>query len=203
MPPRPRRCGDSGHAGWHAEVDEFGDHEAACNRTGLLARRAKPVGQVWVRVAREATGAEGQVVPQQWVSNLAGLRVSHNDRWRLDMVVYGTSPLGEVLCCDAAVVSPLTRTGQPHPGAATVDGKQLSVARRRKDRIYPELKRSGPCRLVVLACETGGRWSAECTEFVKRLVAMRAKRAPLRLRRYAALAWKRGLWSKVASSDDR
>ena len=33
---------------------------------GLLARRAKVVEPAWVRVAREAVGPEGQVVPQQW-----------------------------------------------------------------------------------------------------------------------------------------
>ena len=50
-------------------VDTFGDHALACPRAGLLARRAKIVERAWVRVAREAVGADGQVVPQQWLCN--------------------------------------------------------------------------------------------------------------------------------------
>ena len=50
-------------------VDALGDHALACPRTGLLARRGKIVERAWVRVAREAVGAEGQVVPQQWLAH--------------------------------------------------------------------------------------------------------------------------------------
>eukprot|EP00439_Symbiodinium_sp_Y106_P036977 s2904_g4.t1 len=50
------------------QVDRLGDDVLACPRTGLLARRAKLVERAWVRVAREAVGAEGQVVPQQWLA---------------------------------------------------------------------------------------------------------------------------------------
>ena len=34
-------------------------------------------------------------------------------RCRLDLVVYGATPLGEALCCDVTLVSPLTREGRP------------------------------------------------------------------------------------------
>ena len=34
-------------------------------------------------------------------------------RRRLDLVVYGATPLGGALCCDATLVSPLTRAGLP------------------------------------------------------------------------------------------
>ena len=60
------RCGDGTGHGCGAAVDAFGDHYAACTRTGLLARRAVVLEQAWVRVAREAVGPEGRVVPQQW-----------------------------------------------------------------------------------------------------------------------------------------
>ena len=43
----------------------LGDHALAYPRTGLLARRAKVVERAWIRVAREAVGPEGQVIPQQ------------------------------------------------------------------------------------------------------------------------------------------
>ena len=51
----PHRCGTHGH-GCGAAVDAYGDHHAACPRTGLLARRAKPLEHAWVRIAREAAG---------------------------------------------------------------------------------------------------------------------------------------------------
>ena len=51
-----------------ALVDQFGDHRAACARSGLLAKRAPTLERAWVRVAREAVAAEGRVVPQQWLA---------------------------------------------------------------------------------------------------------------------------------------
>ena len=46
--------------------------------------------------------------------------------------------------------------------AAGIDGAALGQARRRKELRYPELTgEHGRARLVVLACETGGRWSDE------------------------------------------
>ena len=67
LPLRPKRCGPSPGCG--GLVDVFGDHALAFPRTGLLARRAKIIERAWVRVARETVGADGQVVPQQWLSN--------------------------------------------------------------------------------------------------------------------------------------
>ena len=61
-------------------VDALGDHALACPRTGLLARRAKIVERAWVRVAREAVGAEGQVVPQQWLAHTTAPDVPSDDR---------------------------------------------------------------------------------------------------------------------------
>ena len=130
----------------HKSTD-VGDHALACPRTGLLARRAKVVERAWVRVAREAVGAEGQVVPQQWRAE---------DRRRLDLVIYGATPNGSALCCDATLVSPLTRTGQPQPCAADVDGAALRTAERRKAATYPELQGAGPQKLVVLGSTRPG-----------------------------------------------
>ena len=60
-----------------------GDHAFACTRTGLLARRAKLVEQAWLAVCREAVGAEGHVVPQQWLSHTSAPGVPTSDRRRL------------------------------------------------------------------------------------------------------------------------
>ena len=59
LPLSPHRCGPNPGCG--QAVDALGDHALACPRTGLLARRAKVDERAWLRVAREAVGAEGQV----------------------------------------------------------------------------------------------------------------------------------------------
>ena len=46
-------CGQVSGRGCRNRIDEYGDHLAACPRTGLLARRANPIEKVWIRVARE------------------------------------------------------------------------------------------------------------------------------------------------------
>ena len=193
-----RRCGPSPGCG--AQVDAFGDHALACPRTGLLARRAKILERAWVRVAREAVGADGQVIPQQWLAHTTAPNVDPTDRRRLDLVIYGATPLGGALCCDATLVSPLTRTGQPQPCAAATDGAALRMAERRKRAAYPELSMGGAQRLVVLGTEVGGRWNEGALRLVRDLVRVRAQRAPPALRTVARAAWSRRWWSQLAVS---
>ena len=133
--------------------------------------------RAWVRVAREAMGAEGQVVPQQWPVHTTAPGVGAEDRRRLDLVVYGATRHGGALCCDATLVSPLTRTGHPQPCAAVVDGAALKVAERRKRATYPELEGGGPQKLVVLGSEVGGRWNEQARRFVQDLVRLKGHRA--------------------------
>ena len=64
LPLASRHCGGDRGYGCGAPSDPFGDHATACHRTGLLARRAKVVELAWLRVAREAVGAEGRVIAQ-------------------------------------------------------------------------------------------------------------------------------------------
>ena len=54
----------------------------------------------------------------------------------------------------------------------------LQDARKSKERTYPELLRSRRCRLVVLAIETGGRWSPEATTFLRLLAQTKARAVP-------------------------
>ena len=167
LPLRLNPCGPSPGCG--GLVDVFGDHALACPRTGLLARRAKIVERAWVRVAREAVGADGQVVPQQWLCATTAPGVAPDDRRRLDLVICGASPMGGALCCDATLVSPLTRTGQPQPGTVEDDGAMLRVAERRKRAAYPELSSGSPQRLLVLSSEIGGRWNEAAQQLVRDL----------------------------------
>ena len=153
LPMRPRWCGDPSRPGCGHEMDAFGDHEAACPRTGLLGRRGRAVERAWIRVAREAVAGEGQVIPQQWMANIAAQVVSPDDRRRLDLVIYGASSSGHVLCCDATLVSPLTRAGRPIPRAAARDGAAIARAEQRKRNTYPELCGTRAQRLLVLATE--------------------------------------------------
>ena len=156
-----------------------------------------------MQVARKAVGAEGRVVPQQWLARTTAPGVAPADRRRLDLVVYGATPGGEALCCDATLVSPLTRAGRPVPGADLRDGAVLAAARRRKHARYPELLRGGPQRLVVLAAEVGGRWGEECQRFVRQLLRLRVQRAPATLRATAAQGWARRWWGLLSVAVQR
>ena len=139
LPLTALHCGAEGRHGCGAEVDAYGDHHLACPRTGLLPRRGFVVERAWVQVAREAVGPEGRVVPQPWLSRTTAPQVHPGDCRRLDFVVYGATSNGEALCCDATLVSPLTRAGRPVPGADAREGVALVAARRRKVARYPEL----------------------------------------------------------------
>ena len=177
---------------------QYANHYAACPRTGLLARRAKPLERAWIRVVREAVGPEGQVVPQQWLVRAPAPGVDPDDSRRLDFVAYGATQLGEALCCDVTLVSPLTRDGRPQPSSTTRDGAALAIAERRKRAAYPELLRRGPQRLCVLACEIGGRWNDESLRLVAQLVRSRAMRAPAPLRGAATQGWYRRWWGLLS-----
>ena len=195
LPALHRLCGGDGQPGCGSQMDTLGDHNAACPSTGLLARRAGPIERMWTRVAREAGG---RVVHKQLLrdTNL-GLR-DPGDRRQLDMVAYGLTRHGAALGCDATIVSPLTRMGAPQGQAASSDGDAIRRAERRKRRTYPELADSPMLSLVVLACETGGRWGDDALRFVRRLARARSQSAPALLRASAYRAWANRWWGLLS-----
>ena len=152
--------------------------------------------------AHAAERPEGRVVPQQWLGNTFAPGVSAQDRRRLDLVLYSATRLGEALYCDATFVAPLRRDGRRLPRVAEEDGAAIAVARRRKEAQYPELRRPGPQRLVVLACETGGRWGPQACGLVDRLV-LRALCAPQAVRRAAEAGWRRRWWALLSAALQR
>ena len=80
------------------------------------------------------------------------------DGRRLEVIADGL-PLwrGAQLAIDTTLVSPLHSDGTAIRRAAAHDGAALEAARRRKERVYPELSGGGGrARLVVLAAEVGG-----------------------------------------------
>ena len=131
-------------------VERYGDHASACPRAGLLARRTRIVEHAWVSVAREA--------PQQWLAHTTAPNVGAEDRRRLDLVVYGATPHGGALCCDATLVFPLMRTGhRSHAPLPSTEPFCGWPSERRKQAAHPEFACAGPQKLVILGSEVGGR----------------------------------------------
>ncbi len=121
-----RTCGHEGRAGCRLPLDMYGDHLAACPRTGLLARRAGPIERAWTRVLREA----GARVAHKQLLRDTNVRVRNpQDQRQLDMVAYGITTSGSALCCDATMVSPLQRNGHPIPRAANRGWRGLGARR--------------------------------------------------------------------------
>ena len=87
-------------------------------------------------------------------------------------------------------MSPLRADGEPHRRCAEVDGAALAVARRRKERTYPELVGdSQRAKLVVLAGEIGGRFSEETHTFIRLLARAKTRSIPEPLRTRARQSW--------------
>ena len=60
------------------------------------------------------------------------------------------------MAIDTTLVSPRKRNGQARPRAHWEDGIALKDARKDKATRYPELLRSGRCRLLTAGIEVGG-----------------------------------------------
>ena len=118
---------------------------------GVLGRGGFAVESAAARVCREAGGRVSVNVRVQ------DMDMAHpHDNRRLEIVVDGL-PLyqGAQLAVDTTLVSVFRRDGVPRQQAATHDGAALFAARRRKERVFPELTgEMGRTRLVVLA----GKW---------------------------------------------
>ena len=75
-------------------------------------------------------------------------------------------------------------------------GAVLLQARWDKETTYPELASSGRCKLVVLAIETGGRWSEEAVQTMKMLAHSKARDAQSYMQFPVALMWERR-WTRM------
>ena len=163
--------------------------------TGLLVRsgrlRARAVGpeRSLAHVCREA-GATVRCHAKLRDMNVA---VSAQDERATEVVASGL-PIhhGAQLAVDVV----LTAQGLASPGAAHINGAAALRARRDKELKYQELVAGNRCALVVVAVETGGRWSTEAVDFVSSLAGARARDAPPLLRRSSFLSWRRR-WSRM------
>ncbi len=170
-------------------LDPQGDHRAACPTVGILGQRAAPQERMAARVCREA-GARVQTNVLVRDLNLDEVR-ARSER-RLEVVANGLSLYnGSQVAIDTTMVSPLGRDGRPRGRADRTDGLAIATAIRRKRATYPEFSSSRRCRLVVFACEVGGRWCPEAIKFIRALAAARASSAPEVIRSSVAAAWAR------------
>ena len=103
---------------------------------------------------------------------------------------------GAQLAVDITLWSALSASEEAQPGAAEEDGAVLAQAGRDKEVRYPELLTSRRCRLVVVAIETGGRWSDEVADFLWQLALAKAREVPALLTHSVALAWERR-WTRM------
>ena len=180
-------CGDA--------LDAFGDHYAACMRTGRVQARARPAERAWERVLKEA----GATTYFQKLLRETTLPVDPTDARRIDILATGLPAYyGRPLFCDATVRSPLTAAGLPHGRAALDDGFVLRTAMADKRRQYGDVFRSRSAELVVLACEVGGRWNEEALSLINTLARNKVANTTPLLRTAAQSAWANRWWSMLA-----
>jgi len=162
-------------------------------RTGRVQARAKPLERAWERVFKEA-GASVHFQHLLRASTLSG--IDPGDNRCIDVLATGL-PLyrGKALFCDATLRSPLKGNGCPQPRASKDDGATFKGAVRDKHQKYPELLRSPVAKLLVLACEVGGRWNSDCLDVISKLAEYKAASSPLVLRRSVRMALEARWWS--------
>ena len=176
-----------------APLDQRGCHRAACPRSGRLRSRAVPVERTLARVCHEA-GATVRCNVKLRDLNVA---VAAHDERAIEVIASGLPCYhGAQLAVDVTLRSPLTSCGSARSRAADEDGAILARARKDKETKYSELTTGARCRLVVVALETGGRWSDEAATFVRLLAEARARDAPPCLRKSMSLAWARR-WTRM------
>ena len=89
-----------------------------------------------------------------------------------DLLCYG----GVQFAVDITLRSVLSCEGEAHAHAENTDGAMLAKARADKETACPELATSGRCKLMVMAVETGGRWSEESVSKCPRSCHARKRR---------------------------
>ena len=105
--------------------------------------------------------------------------ISANDERSIEVLASGLLVHhGAQLAVDVTVRCAFTCGGNAHPQTASTNRAVLTRARADKEKKYAELLESERCRLVVVALETGERWSTEATVFMHSLAAARAHEAP-------------------------
>ncbi len=175
------------------KVDELGDHFSACMKSGRVKSRAPAIERTVAQMCREA-GARVQSNVKLRDLNIA---VRASDLREIEVIASGLPIFGGAqLAVDVTLRCVLGRDGQPRPQSDWKDGALTDAARRDKEQKYHELTSGSRCRLVVLALETGGRFSPETVEFIRQLADAKALGVPEYLRAPTAAAYQRR-WTRM------
>ena len=146
-------CGSSSsrlrHCRCRRRLDVYGDHHAACSRSGHLRARGAPLERAAARVCREA----GATVATNVLLRDLNARTISASRSLPMACLRGAASSSQL----KLPWSRLWTRRASHVATNDVHKEQPSTARRAKERTYPELLNSPRCRLVVLALEIGGR----------------------------------------------
>ena len=119
-------------------------------------------------------------------------------------VAWNVRVLTRPMCCDATIVAPLHREGIPWAFAPDIDGASFLRAVADKETTYPELARPNRYgELMVLACETGGRWHHRALTMVSKLIEAKTQTVAPLLRQAAALAYHRRWWGILSTALQR
>ena len=163
-------------------LDSRGHHRAGCARRGFWEDVDMRLESAAARICREG-GA--RVTTNVMIRDMDLAAPNPADGRRLEIVADGLPSFdGSQLAIDTILVSTLHCDGSARPGAT------LAVARRRKERTFPELVgRRGRARLVVLVGEVGGRWSFETRAFLSQLARAKSRHEPHILRQRVQQAW--------------
>ena len=97
-------------------------------------------------------------------------------------------------------MSPLHANGTEWEGAEVEDGVAIARAEQRKADKYPELVNSDQVRLVTLAGEVGGRWSAATATFLRLLARSKAAGATPHLQQSVQMALEQRWWALLAGA---
>ena len=183
----PLQLTESHCEGCGSALDPTGHHRNACCKSGRLKKRALPLERAAARIRREAGATVRENVKLKDLNLVVPAAV----------LAFGLPcRAGAQLAIDATFRSPLTATGAARPQAATQNAVVTDSARADKERKYPELPNTHRCQLVVLALETGGRFSSETSSFLEELAFAKAAEAPGPLRKSARLSWQRR-WTRL------
>ena len=164
----------------------------ACRAAGRFQQRAKGLEQAWIRVLREAGASNVKSQPRLNRLGLFGIR--HDDFRRLDAAAYGLPGRDLPLLIDATLRSPLSKNGQPRPGAATIPGSTFAAAYSEKAAEYPDVANSGQCTFRVLAAEVFGRFDEPSRTLITELSHAHVQGERRIMRRRLQLIYHRRWW---------
>ena len=130
------------------------------------------------------------------------LQTRPTDQRRMDLVAAPGSRAvgarrGVPLFADVTIVSVHTQRGQARPTAANNDGGTMRRAVATKRQKYADVHTSRQACLLVLGCETYGRWCEDAVSIIRELASLKARQAPPLLRGCAQNAWSNRWWSLV------